>query len=194
MSEFDRINTVLSDGGVALLPTETVYGLACQADHKLAVDKVYTIKGRDFDKPLAVCVRDIAQAETLGVLTKTARNLTEQYWPGSLTIIVQAKSGIGIDPRCLSKIDNMTTIALRCPDAAWRDQITAPLALTSANRSDEPDCVNYEAAMLELGAEIDISLTSDRSLSGAPSTIVTIENEAIRILRQGDLILSESQT
>jgi len=75
MSEFDRINTILSDGGVALLPTETVYGLACQASHQFAVDKIYTIKGRDFNKPLAVCVRDLAQAETLGVFTKTARSL-----------------------------------------------------------------------------------------------------------------------
>lgn len=194
MSEFDRINTVLSDGGVALLPTETVYGLACRADHKTAIDKIYMIKGRDFNKPLAVCVRDITQAETLGVLNETARELAAQHWPGSLTIIIAAKPGINLDQRCLSKNKDESIIALRCPDAAWRDQITAPFALTSANRSGEPDCTSYDAAMLEFGAEVDLSVPTDTPLSGAPSTIIAVDNETIRILRQGDLILSESVT
>lgn len=194
MRAFDRINTALSKGGVALLPTETVYGLACRVDDALAVDKIYAIKGRDFDKPLAVCVRNLAQAETLGLFNDTSRKLAKQHWPGSLTIIVKAKADLTLDARCLSEQGPDRTIAFRCPEADWRETLNGPLALTSANRSGDPDCVSHEAAMTELGDEIDADLPTERPLSGAPSTIVAIEGNTVRILRQGALVVTEVMT
>ncbi len=191
MTDYADINETLSSGGILLLPTETVYGLACVAADTAAVDKIYAVKGRDFEKPLAVCVKDLAEAETLGLLDEAARELAIRHWPGSLTLVVKARPEIVLDPRCLSGRGQDATIALRCPEAAWRESLNGPLALTSANRSGQPDCVNYESAMAEFDGELDGALMSDTPLSGAPSTIVSVMGADFKILRQGTLAVTE---
>jgi len=191
MTDYADINETLSSGGILLLPTETVYGLACVATDTAAVDKIYAVKGRDFEKPLAVCVKDLAEAETLGLLDEAARQLAIRYWPGSLTLVVKVHPEITLDPRCLSGRGQDATIALRCPEADWRDGLNGPLALTSANRSGQPDCVNYNSAMAEFDGELDGALMSDGPLSGAPSTIISVMRGNLKILRQGTLVITE---
>lgn len=191
MIDYTDTNESLQSGGVLLLPTETVYGLACAATDSMAVDKIYAIKGRDFEKPLAVCVKDLAEAETLGLFNDAARQLAIRHWPGSLTIIVKACPKLPLDSRCLSGRGQNATIALRCPEADWRENLTGPLALTSANRSGQPDCVNYESAMAEFDGELDGALMCDGPLSGAPSTIILVMGGDLKILRQGALAVTE---
>ena len=186
----DKINAALNNGGVALLPTETVFGLACRAMNKNAVDKIYAIKGREFDKPLAVCVHSLEQAEDLGTFNPLARKIAHEYWPGPVTVIVKAKPGNGLDPRCFSRVDGEATIALRCPDASWRDRLDGPLALTSANRSGEPDCVDYASALALLGTEIDGHIENEIPLSGQASTIISVNEEGLKTLRQGSVNLA----
>ena len=187
MSNYADINQSLNTGGVVLLPTETVYGLACRAGDAHAVEKIYAIKGRSFQKPLAVCVKDLETARRYGEFSHAAKALAKQYWPGSLTIITKAKPNQKIDPKCQSKFGEMTTIAFRCPEADWLPHLDGPLALTSANRSGEKETVSYEAAITELGEEIDNGLKTDMVLSGSPSTIISVIGEEIKILRQGSL-------
>ena len=190
MSNYADINQKLAASGVVLLPTETVYGLACRADNARAVQKIYAIKGRSFQKPLAVCVKSLDAAQRVGEFSTIAIDLAQQYWPGSLTIITEAKPDLKIDPKCQSKLGKMTTIAFRCPEADWLTHLDGPLALTSANRSGEKDCVSYEAGIAEFGGEIDASLETGRALLGAPSTIISAIGETVIILRQGTLELS----
>ena len=190
MSDYAVINRRLEASGVVLLPTETVYGLACRAEDARAVQKIYAIKGRSFQKPLAVCVRDLETAQRFGEFSAAATRLAEKYWPGSLTIITEAKPNLDIDPKCQSKSAETTTIAFRCPEADWLTHLDGPLALTSANRSGEKDCVSYDAAISKLGAEIDASLKTDMSLSGLPSTIILAIGDDINILRQGTVKVS----
>ena len=187
MSHWSDVKTALDAGEVVILPTETVYGLAACADMSEAVSKIYDIKGRDFDKPLAVCVKDIEQAKALAHFDMLSQQLAERYWPGSLTLVLNLKDCTDLDPRVTSNINGVATIALRCPDADWRANISDPLALTSANRSGEPDCVNHAEAMTELGQEIAASLSTDAPLSGAPSTVLRVENGKLTVFRQGDL-------
>ena len=190
MSGYADINKTLKAGGVVLLPTETVYGLACDAANAQAVKKIYAIKGRAFQKPLAVCVKDLDTAQSLGVFSPTAVDLAKRYWPGSLTLIVEAKAGLRIDKNCQSKFGDMATLAFRCPEADWVSALDGPLALTSANRSGDKDCVSYEAALAEFKGEIDAGLSTDMELSGLPSTIISILDGKIQILRQGTLEVS----
>lgn len=187
MSEWKHIESALAAGDVALLPTETVYGLAARADMPSAVSKIYDIKGRDFDKPLAVCVRNIGQAKNLAQFDVVSQQLAETFWPGPLTLVLNAKTAFNLDDRVTGTLQGVQTIALRCPDAPWRKSIEQPLALTSANRSGQPDCVDYDSAMSELGDEIAASLPTNATLSGAPSTIIRIDAGKITILRQGEL-------
>ena len=187
MSAWDEIESALNKGGVVLLPTETVYGIAARADSPDAVSKIYAIKGRDFDKPLAVCVRNLEQALDLAVFDKASLALAERHWPGSLTLVLNLREIAELDPRVTGKVQGIRTIALRCPDADWRNSIHTPLALTSANRSGQPDCVDYESAQQELGDELAAGLKTDAPLSGAPSTIIRIDSGKLTVLRQGDL-------
>ncbi len=190
MSDWPAINTALTAGEVVILPTETVYGLATRANSGPAISKLYAIKGRDFDKPLAVCVRDAVQGETLAVFNDTARHLAEQYWPGPLTLVLDAQKTINLDPRALGEIDGRKTIALRCPDVSWRKHLTAPLALTSANRSGEADSVTFADAMASVGTDIGAALAHHEDLSGVPTTILRVTETGLAILRQGAVEVS----
>jgi L-threonylcarbamoyladenylate synthase len=189
-SEWDVVCKALNADDVVILPTETVYGLAARASSTLAVEKIYAIKGRVFNKPLAVCVKDIAQAEQLASFGPMARDLTEKYWPGSLTLVLDAADNIQIDPRALGNVEGVKTIALRCPDADWVEYLEYPLALTSANRSGEPDSVRYDQALAALHGNISTGMAATTLLSGAPSTIVRVSDGKMTLLRQGELDIS----
>jgi len=188
MSNWPHIQSALDAGELVLLPTETVYGIAARADRPDAITKIYALKGRYFDKPCALCVRDIAQAKTLAKFDDTSERLARKYWPGSLTLVLNA--AVELDPRVTDETQSPPTVALRCPDADWRNFMDAPLALTSANRSGEPDSVSHEAAINAIGDGISASLTTETKLSGAPSTIIRIDGGQLTVLRQGALEVS----
>jgi len=120
----------LDGGGVVVVPTDTVYGLAARIDRIDAIDKIFEIKNRSRDKPLPVLVRDIKQAKSLAWLPEEALKAAEERWPGSLTIIdrsVQDVSFLGGDGQ---------SIALRVPDHRFvldLIQQSGPLVATSAN-------------------------------------------------------------
>ena len=97
------------------------------------------------------------------------------------------KADAKLDPRVTSQSSGKRTVALRCPEAEWRHSIDTPLALTSANRSGEADCVDHDTAIQALGDGITASLTTEAPLSGAPSTILRVEDGKLTILRQGAL-------
>ena len=176
-SPFD-IKTRINFGHVCILPTETVYGIACRADHPKSVDRIYEIKGRGFDKPLAVCVSDLKMAKVLAEFDVLASQLAAEFWPGALTLVLPAKDKT-LDARCYQG----ETIALRCPDIEWSKSLKAPLALTSANKSGEPD-----ATTAETGLDVDAVLDSGPSREKIPSTILLVQNGKIKCLREGALM------
>ncbi len=171
-----EIKAVLKGGGIAVLPTETVYGIAARADNSAAIDRIYAVKGRDFDKPLAVCVGNISQAETLAVFSPLAKALAAKFWPGPLTLVLPARHK-RLDARCY----HGQTIALRCPDSDWRKTLAkTPLALTSANRSGKPPSVTANT-----GLEVDAVLDNGPSTGGIPSTVLSVRGKTVDLLRAG---------
>ena len=88
-ADFARAAEVLNGGGVAVIPTDTVYGLAARPDFPAAVDRLYAIKGRAARKPIALLASDIAAVERFGYpLSFRARELAERHWPGALTLVL----------------------------------------------------------------------------------------------------------
>ncbi len=171
-----EIKAVLKGGGIAVLPTETVYGIAARADNSAAIDRIYAVKGRDFDKPLAVCVGNISQAETLAVFSPLAKALAAKFWPGPLTLVLPARHK-RLDSRCYKD----ETIALRCPDISWRESLAkTSLALTSANRSGKPPSITANTDL-----EVDAVLDSGPSTGGTASTILSVSGKTIYLLREG---------
>lgn len=151
----------LNAGGVAVIPTDTVYGLAAHPAFPQAVRRLYELKGRDFDKPIALLVSDRC------MLTGKARELADRYWPGALTI-VQDGEGYRMpdDPLALALI-------AKCGGS---------LRVTSANLSGQSPALTPQT---ELRA--DAVLDGGPSKIGVASTVVRVEGERVEILRQGAL-------
>lgn len=177
MASLSEITQVIDSSGVCVLPTETVYGLASRADNPDAIEKIYTIKGRDFDKPLAVCIPNLDAAKQLAQFDTLAEKLADEFWPGALTLVLPVDNK-SLDTRCYQG----ETIALRCPDIEWRKQFDYPLALTSANKSGEP-----AATTANTGLEVDAVLDTGPSREKVPSTILLVANGKIKCLREGAL-------
>lgn len=190
LSEISAIDQTLTRGGVCILPTETVYGLAGFAQSSEAIDKIYQIKGRDFDKPLALCVRDTAMMYQYTSEIGVASVLAAEFWPGPLSLVLEADLDCrSIDRRLLGKNESgKTTISFRCPDAEWRKKISImPLALTSANRSGGTDTHTAQDAQATIGEYVDYILQGPDCEIGMASTILAVKGNTAKVLREGSL-------
>lgn len=125
----------LHNGKVIALPTDTVYGLACSANDQLAIQKLYEIKGRNEEKPVAVCVSSIAQLKYYSDADHLSNDLLNQLLPGAVTIILNKSKHLN-NPFLNQGIRK---IGLRIPDYKFIQNVSAkfvePIALTSANKS-----------------------------------------------------------
>ncbi len=180
----------LGRGDLAVLPTDTVYGIAADAFTPEAVDRLLIAKGRGRQSPPPVLVADVA---TLGALaahvTDPVRAMAEAFWPGPLTIVVEANPGLSWDLG-----DTGGTVALRIPNHPLTLELlreTGPLAVSSANRTGEPAAKSIDEAQGMLGDSVSVYLDAGEvSGDGAASTIVdataiTNAGGVLRILRDG---------
>jgi L-threonylcarbamoyladenylate synthase len=181
----DKAASALRAGGVVVVPTETVYGLAALPAVPGATRRVFELKGRSADVPLAVLCADAEQALSLAEAPSgQARRLAERYWPGPLTLVLRRRPGLGYELG-----EPATTIGLRCPDHAVVQALAAevgPIATTSANRHGAP--TPPDAAGVEALFGDRVALVLDAGVcAGVPSTVVDATGPELRILRQGEL-------
>lgn len=132
----------LGHGNVIALPTDTLYGLACDANDPNAIQRLYEIKERDEEKPVAVCVPNITQLKYYSLASHLPDRLLTSLLPGAVTIILFKSSHLN-NPLLNNGIRK---IGLRIPDCAFIQSVSAkfdaPIALTSANRSGESSTLN----------------------------------------------------
>lgn len=182
---------IIQAGGVAVFPTDTVYGVGSLAWDAQAVAKLYEAKGRDFSKPIPVLVDGLGavdQVANLGLLPLAMRRvaalLMRKFWPGGLTIVVPHDGGLP---------DRLTaggaTIAVRMPNhpvtLALLAQAGGALAVTSANRSSNPSPATAEQARADLDGLVDIILDGGAAPGGVESTIIILDGDVPRITREG---------
>lgn len=182
-----RAADVLRDGGLVVLPTDTVYGLAADAFDRLATGRIASVKGRDRRVPLPVFVRSPKQLIGLTPsVPDEAERLMAAYWPGPLTLVLRAEAGMRWDLG-----DSAGTIAVRMPlDELALAVVRAvgPLAVTSASRTGQAPPTTVEAAREQLGDSVDLYLDGGaRPERAAVSTIVDLSGAEPRILRSGAL-------
>jgi L-threonylcarbamoyladenylate synthase len=166
----DEIADVLRAGGVALLPTDTIYGLHALALDESAVARIRSMKERGDDKPFVVIASSAEQLERLGV---TIPDALREIWPAPLTAILASGE---------------KTIAARIPDLPWLRSLlsrTGPLVSTSANRSGEPPITTPGMLAGDLLERLDALLDAGPR-EGQPSTIVDFTGEEPRMVREGD--------
>ncbi|XP_059048183.1 threonylcarbamoyl-AMP synthase [Achroia grisella] len=185
-----RAAELLANGQVIAVPTDTIYGLACSANCPDAIKKLYTIKGRDSAKPVAICVTFIPDVRKWGEAGHLSDNLLHTLLPGPVTIVLEKTKHLNnpyLNP-------HTTKIGIRIPNHSFMNKVTEafnmPVALTSANFSNEPSTLSikeFEHLYSHLGAVFDGGVLSrglDQNRTG--STVIDLSKVGYyNIIRRG---------
>lgn len=187
------IVSALTRGEIIVYPTETCYGLGCDATNQAAVDAVYHIKGRREEKPLIVLVKDIEMAKRYAEWNDAAERISRDYWPGAVTIGILAREGAAL-PRGVAAEDG--TIALRVsPHPFVRSLFSAwdrPLVSTSANLSGGENIYDPKDVVHIFGAredQPDILVDAGELLRVPPTTVVRAVGNRVEVVRQGEIVV-----
>lgn len=182
-----RAGAVLRTGGLVALPTETVYGLGANAHDPAAVRRIFAAKGRPADNPLIVHLADARHLDAVAaVITPLARSLAARFWPGPLTIVVEAATTL---PAVTT--GGLSTVAVRVPDHTVARAIIAaagvPVAAPSANRSGRPSPTTADHVATDLGDRIDLLIDGGPTGLGVESTVVDARGDLPVVYREGAL-------
>lgn len=186
------IELLKNDSFVMAVPTDTVYGLVCNANDENAVKKIYSIKKREKNKPLSLFLKNTNELKKYVdcELTSNIKKILDTYWPGKLTVIFKKKKKL---------YDYITsgkdTIAIRIPHKKLLQEILNkidfPLAQTSCNLSHEKEYSSAKEIYEKIGDEIDLIVDNIENITNVPSTIIFVDNDKINLIREGDIKLSE---
>lgn len=168
---------------VIIFPTDTVFGIGCNATNTTAIEKIYKLKERETTKTLLLNFPNIKSIENFANLNSTEKLLLKTF--GDLTLIVRAKENTKLSPLTIQNNE----IGIRIPNNKTLQQIltkiSTPLISTSCNKSGNSPCLTAESAE-KIFPQIPI-LQTNELLSGIPSTIIKISNNKIETLRLGSL-------
>ena len=177
----------LKAGGLVILPTETVYGLAADAANPQAVAALYAAKGRPSFNPLIAHVADIEAARAIAHLDARAEILAAHFWPGPLTLVAPLKDPARVCDLARAGLD---TVALRAPAhkvaQALLRAFGGAVAAPSANRSGRPSPTTYADAMEETGAFAAAALDGGTCQVGLESTVIGLIDQPL-LLRAGGI-------
>lgn len=175
----------LRAGGLVLMPTETVYGLAADAANARAVAGVYAAKGRPSFNPLIAHVSDLAMARRIARFDARAEALAARFWPGPLTLVLPVTDEAAVCDLARAGLD---TVAVRAPAHPMAQSLIAtfggPVVAPSANRSGRPSPTTFDDAVEETGAAAAAALDGGPCAVGLESAVVALLDEA-RLLRPG---------
>lgn len=181
-----RAAEAVRSGRLVVLPTDTVYGLGCDAFDNDAVARLLSTKRRGPDMPVPVLVGSWDTIQGLvREFTPTARTLVEAFWPGGLSIVVPEAPSL---PWNLG--DTRGTVMLRMPLHPVAIELlrqTGPMAVSSANISGRPAPTTVAEARQQLGESVEVYLDGGQASLGEPSTIIDISGASPKLLREGAL-------
>lgn len=171
-------------GGLVVLPTDTVYGLGCDAFDAAAVRSLLAAKGRGPQMPVPVLVGSWTTIDglVLGV-PGHARTLIEAFWPGGLSLVLQHAPSLAWNLG-----DTRGTVMLRMPLHPVALELlrdVGPMAVSSANRTGQPPATTAEQARAQLGDPVSVYLDGGPSGNPVPSTIVDLTGDSPLVLREG---------
>ncbi|MBE6899448.1 MAG: threonylcarbamoyl-AMP synthase [Ruminococcaceae bacterium] len=187
----EAVANILKNGGLAAIPTETVYGLAANAFDEKACENIFKAKGRPGDNPLIVHISDMSMLKDIAAeFPEGARLLAEKFWPGPLTMIMKKSEKI---PDVTSA--NLPSVAVRFPAhpvaRAIIEAAGIPLAAPSANLSGSPSPTSFEHCVHDLMGRVDAIIDGGASSVGVESTIISFVGEKTVLLRPGYITLEQ---
>ena len=175
---------IIENGGVIIFPTDTVYGIGCNPYDANAVKKIYEIKSREKIKSLPVLASSIQIVKQISIIDEFTENIIKKYWPGPLTLILKLK-----DKNLKKSLNLEDKIAVRIPNSECTLKLLNKCNLlvgTSANVSGDSSFTDPQECMKNV-KNYDVFVDGGTITSKGESTIIEIENEKIRIIREGAL-------
>ena len=180
----------VQEGGLVVLPTDTVYGIGADAFTPSAVSALLAAKGRGRSMPPPVLVGSVRAAaaltESLGAF---GQDLIDEFWPGPLTLVFRASPTLNWDLG-----DTLGTVAVRMPLHPVALQLlrqTGPMAVSSANRHSSPPATTVGEAQEQLGAGVSVYLDGGPCADNVPSTILDLTGTVPRMLRAGTISVDQ---
>ena len=168
---------------VIIFPTDTVYGIGTKIFDIDGINKIYEIKKRPKDKPLACLCANLEQIKDIAYITPAAEKLINKFLPGALTLILKSK------PDVYEKI-GYKTIGVRIPNSKIALDIlkeNGPMLTTSVNESGFKPINEYDLIVKEYETKVDKIYKSNELSSNISSTVILIDNSDIKILREGQI-------
>lgn len=183
--ELKKAAQLIKQGGIAIFPTETVYGIGANGFDERAISKLYEIKQRPLTKPISLLVYSIDMINSIAEnITKEEYALMKKFMPGPLTIILKKKK---IIPNILTA--NSDTVGIRMPanEIALKliEYAGVPIATSSANISGKESNTKVNESLKELKEKVDVFIDGGESKIGIASTVVQIVNGKPKIFREG---------
>lgn len=174
--------------GVIIFPTDTVYGIGAKIFDIDSINKIYEIKKRPKNKPLACLCASLEQIEKIAYVNDTARRLINRFLPGPLTLILKSK------PEVINKV-GYETIGVRIPNNKIALEIlneNGPILTTSVNESGSTPLNEYDEIVKNYGSLVDKIYKSNTISSNIASTVVSCIDE-LKVLREGEITLLDLQ-
>jgi L-threonylcarbamoyladenylate synthase len=182
--ERDEAVRLLLDGAVVAVPTDTVYGVAASLAHADAVASLFLLKDRPLGVPLPVLVHALSPIQEIDVeWSERAQRLSEEFWPGPLTIVAPASHELA---RMLG--GSVDTVGVRVPDDELLLSVLrecGPLAVSSANTHGAEPCHSAQEVLLALAGERLAGVLDGGERRSEVSTVVEIDETSWRVLREG---------
>lgn len=188
-----RAAELLKAGEVVAFPTDTVYGLGCDAFSAAAIEKLYQVKDRDRGKGIPILLSDLSQLSRVaqipdGEVGERVKKLIEEHWPGALTLILPKHASL---PSIISPNNN---VAVRVPNHSVAlgllERAGGVLAVTSANISGEAPALTAQEVLASLGSSIAVVVDGGTAPGGLSSTIVDCISGDLQVVRQGPVSLN----
>ncbi len=184
-------SAAITGGQAVIIPTETIYGLTCNAQNSDAVREVYSIKGRELSKPSAVFVANAQEiAKLADVSSAFAQRIIAAFLPGPLTIIAKAKGEplvgvVGEDGKIGIRVSSHPFVQKLCASTK------APLIATSANFSGQPDCRNDSEVLATFDGIVPVIILGRSTMVGRASTVVDLSGSSPVLVREGTIPFSQ---
>lgn len=181
-----RVMELITNGGVGVIPTDTVYGLVCSAQNMSAVERLYGLKNRE-RKPGTLIAANIAQLVELGI-KKRYLTAVEHFWPGPISVVIP-----NTELEYLHQ--GLNSLAIRIPRLEILTKLlikTGPLLTSSANHPGEPEARTIAEAKNYFGDTIDFYVDGGDLSEAKPSTVIRIVDDAVEVLRTGAVKINEN--
>ena len=176
----------LSTGRLVAFPTETVYGLGCDASNSDAVSRIFSVKKRPSSNPLIVHVHDLPAAMDIGVFSPSSVQLAKRFWPGPLTLLTGRRNGCNLSPAVTA---TSSMVALRVPSHPLARELLCrfgePVVAPSANLSGRISPTKATHVLEDLDGQIDAVIDGGDCDHGLESTIIHDTGDGMVILRHG---------